>query len=90
MALSEIQKDVMTKAQLYAKVRTIVTELDNTFEKLTNRLEFLNLITSPDMNEIGVDSATQTLLANMRTELNGLITSYNTSFADIADQIRVI
>lgn len=90
MALSEIQKDVMTKAQLYAKVRTIVTELDNTFEKLTNRLEFLNLITSPDMNEIEVDSATQTLLANMRTELNGLITSYNTSFADIADQIRVI
>lgn len=88
MALTEIQKDWMTKDVLYTNLRSIATELDNNFMHLSNKLEWLNLVSGPDLTDVGVPSETQTLLANFRTALNNLTSYYDTNFASIADQVR--
>lgn len=90
MALSEIQKEWLTKAVLYQHVRQINTDVDSIFNRLRTQLEFLNLIAAADLTALSVDAGAQTQLGTMRTSLNNLISNYDSNYAAIADQLRTI
>jgi len=90
MALSEIQKDWLTKAELYRRLLQINTDIDSIFKRLENQVEFLDLISGQDLTDISVPGAAQSLLLTMRTALNALIANYNSNYAAIADQLRMI
>jgi len=90
MALSLIQKQWLTEANLYQNLMNIASSLDNQMITLTSKLEWLNLITAGDMTDLSIPAGTQTLLGNYRTALNTLIEEYNTSVAALSDAIRTL
>lgn len=90
MALTEIQKTWLTKEVLYRHTMGMISQLDKEINIERERLEYLNLISVADLTDMVVPAETQTLLASMRTALNGLIDYYDANFAAIADQIRTM
>lgn len=90
MALTEIQKDWLTKDILYANLQSLANKMDGQMAQFAKKLEWLNLVSAGDLNDITVPSETQTLLANFRTALNSIITEYNDNVASVVDQIRTL
>ena len=90
MALTEIQKDWLTKSVLYAQLTSMANKMNGQFVQISDRLEWLNLVSSGDLGDIAVPAETQTLLANFRTALNGLKSEYDTNVASIIDQMRTL
>lgn len=88
MALSGIQKSLITQELLYKQVSSMVSDLDRQMQIQANKLEWLNNVSAQDLTDLAIPAEVQTLLADMRTQLNILIGQYNTTFASIADQIR--
>lgn len=90
MALTEIQKDWLTKDILYAHLHSLANKMDGQMVQFANKLEWLNMVSAGDLNDIAVPAETQTLLANFRTALNSLISEYNDNVASVVDQIRTL
>ena len=90
MALSELQKNWLTKDVLYNHLRNISNQMNAQFNGFQDKLEWLNLISSEDMDDIAVPAETKIKLSEFRTALNGLMTEYNTNVATLVDNIRTL
>ena len=77
MALSELQKTLVTKTHLYQKIANRTSKFNHDMADLAEFVEWLNMMTPEDATELNIPAEMQINIDQLRTFFGEVVSLYN-------------